>query len=168
LGNLARIRIMMKVLAQCAFRCGLLLLFAGLCLRAHAQMADGPDKELFVKTCSKCHEIERVLSKRQDRDGWQETVAKMQGYGLLATDADLKSIIGYLAANLPAETISKLNINTAARIDFESALSVKRSVAAAIIEYRDKNGGFKSIEELKKVPGVDASLVDEKKNALTF
>ncbi|WP_198137531.1 helix-hairpin-helix domain-containing protein [Terriglobus sp. TAA 43] len=109
-----------------------------------------------------------MLSKRQDKSGWQETVTKMQGYGLVADDADLKRIIDYLAANLPAEAILKLNVNTATRIDFESLLSVKRSVAAAIIEYRDKNGGFKSIDELKKVPGVDADVVDAKKNSLTL
>jgi competence protein ComEA len=144
-----------------------LLVFAAAC--AHAQqMADGPDKDLFVKTCSNCHEIERVLSQRQDQAGWEATVAKMKGYGLQADDSDLRRIIAYLAANLPAEPVNKLNINTAARIDFEAILGVKRSVAAAIIDYRDKNGPFKSIDELKKVPGVDAAKVDEKKDSLTF
>jgi len=158
------INLTLRVVRRCVYF-GLVFFVTG----AHAQqMADGPDKDLFVKTCSKCHEIERVLSKRQDKSGWQETVTKMQGYGLVADDADLKRIIDYLAANLPAEAILKLNINTATRIDFESLLSVKRSVATIIIEYRDKNGGFKSIDELKKVPGVDADLVDAKKNSLTL
>ncbi|SDF38531.1 helix-hairpin-helix domain-containing protein [Terriglobus roseus] len=153
-----------RVVRRCAYL-GFVFFLTG----AHAQqMADGPDKDLFVKTCSKCHEIERVLSKRQDKSGWQDTVTKMQGYGLVADDSDLKRIIDYLAVNLPAETMLKLNINTATRIDFESTLSVKRSVAIAIIEYRDKNGGFKSVEELKKVPGVDADVVDAKKNGLTL
>jgi competence protein ComEA len=141
-----------------------------ICLTPHAraQMADGPDKDLFVATCSKCHEIDRVLSKRQDKDGWQETVSKMQGYGLVAQPDDLRRIISYLATNLPAETITKLNINTATRIDFESTLSLKRSVAAAIIEYRDKNGSFRSVDDLKNVPGVEAGTVDAKKASLTF
>jgi competence protein ComEA len=158
----------MNLLSQRVFWCGSLLLLAGTCVSAHAQMADGPDKDLFVKTCSKCHEIERVLSKRQDKAGWQDTATKMQGYGLVADNADLKRIIDYLAINLPAETINKLNINTASRIDFESALSVKRSVAAAIIDYRDKNGGFKSIDDLKNVPGIDTSVVDAKRSSLTL
>jgi competence protein ComEA len=139
-----------------------------LCSHAHGQMADGPDKDLFVATCSKCHEIDRVLSKRQDKDGWQETVSKMQGYGLVAQPDVLSRIISYLAMNLPAEAIGKLNINTATRIDFETMLSLKRSAAAAIIEYRDKNGNFKSVDDLKKVPGVDADKVDAKKDSLTF
>ena len=129
-------------------------------------MANGPDKDLFLKTCSQCHEIDRVMSQRQDRAGWDATIAKMKGYGMQTDEADLKRIIDYLSVNLPAETVSKLNINTATRIDFESALSLKRSIAAAIIEYRDKNGPFKSIDDLKKVPGVDPAKIDEKRSSL--
>ncbi len=152
-----------------AFLCSLSFGIATNGLSAHAQqLADGPDKDLFVKTCSRCHEVERVLSQRQDQSGWQATVAKMKGLGLQADDADLKRIIDYLAISLPAETILKVNINTASRIDFESVLSVKRSVGAAIIDYRDKNGGFKSLDDLKKVPGVDADVVDAKKSSLTL
>ena len=132
------------------------------------QMPDGPDKNLFVKTCSQCHEIDRVMSQRQDRPGWEATINKMKNYGMQTDDADLKRIIDYLSVNLPAETVNKLNINTATRIDFESALSLKRSVAAAIIEYREKSGPFKSVDDLKKIPGVDPAKIDEKKNSLSL
>jgi competence protein ComEA len=50
----------------------------------------------------------------------------------------------------------------------ESGLSLKRSQAAAIIERRTKNGKFKNIEELKKVPGVDAAKIEAKKDRLIF
>jgi competence protein ComEA len=40
--------------------------------------------------------------------------------------------------------------------------------AAAIIEYRAKNGPFKSIEDLKKVPGIDAAKIEARKDRLTF
>ncbi|HKX30835.1 MAG TPA: helix-hairpin-helix domain-containing protein, partial [Blastocatellia bacterium] len=46
--------------------------------------------------------------------------------------------------------------------------SLRRSQAAAIIQYRAKNGKFKSIEDLKKVPGVDAAKIEAKKDRLTF
>lgn len=150
-------------------RFGLMLGLASLGVAAQAQqMANGPDKDLFVKTCSRCHEVDRVLSQRQDKAGWEATVAKMQGYGLVADEADLKRIINYLSINLPAEAVSKFNINTAAQIDFEAKFSLKRSVAAAIIAYREKNGPFKSIDDLKKVPGMDAAKVDAEKASLTI
>jgi competence protein ComEA len=159
----------MKIPSPFAVRFVLLTGCAVLSLNTHAQqMPDGPEKDLFVKTCSRCHEVERALSQRQDKVGWQATVAKMQGLGLQADEADLRRIIDYLSANLPAETVEKMNINTATRIDFEATLSVKRSVAAAIIEYREKNGPFKSVDDLKKVPGVNAEKVDAKKSNLAF
>lgn len=151
------------------FRVGTISLFlAGFTPLLNAQqMVDGPDKDLFVNTCSRCHEIERVLSKRQDAEGWKATIAKMQGYGMQAPEADLKRITYYLAANLPAEKIEKMNINTAGRIDFEAKLGVKRSVAAAIVEYRDKNGNFKSVDDLKKVPGTDPAVIEARRGDLT-
>lgn len=162
----AKIHFTMKLPAFLISAPALLLVLAT--TRSHAQqMANGPDKDLFVKTCSSCHEIDRVLSQRQDQAGWEATVAKMKGYGLQADDADLKRIISYLAVNLPPEAATKLNINTATRVDFEAILGVKRSTAAAIIDYRDKNGSFKSVDDLKKVPGVDPAKVDEKKSDLT-
>ena len=36
------------------------------------------------------------------------------------------------------------------------------------IVHRDKNGPFKSIGDLKKVPGIDAAKIDAKKDRLTF
>jgi competence protein ComEA len=165
--DLARIRLTMKF--HTAFlRLGLIFFAATTATASAQQMADGPDKTLFVKTCSQCHEIDRVMSQRQDKAGWDATITKMKGYGMQADEADLKRIIDYLSVNLPAETVAKLKINTATRIEFESALSLKRSVAAAIIEYREKNGPFKSVDDLKKVPGVDPAKIDEKKSGLSL
>jgi competence protein ComEA len=39
---------------------------------------------------------------------------------------------------------------------------------AKIVEYREKNGPFKSIDALKKVPGVDAAKIEAKKDRLAF
>ena len=62
----------------------------------------------------------------------------------------------------------KLKINEAEAIDIESALSLKRSQAAAVIQYREKNGPFKSIEDLKKVPGIDSAKIEAKKDRVAF
>jgi len=61
-----------------------------------------------------------------------------------------------------------VNVNTAPAIEMESRLSLKRSQAAAIIAYRTKNGKFKSIDDLKKVPGVDAAKIEAKKVRIVF
>ena len=37
-----------------------------------------------------------------------------------------------------------------------------------MIAYREKNGLFKSVDDLKKVPGIDAKKIDAKKDRLYF
>ena len=135
---------------------------------AWAQLPDGPGKAETQRVCSQCHELARSISLRQDRAGWQTTMDKMTGLGAKGTEQEFQVIVEYLAKNYPADPIPKINANTAKAIEFESGLSLRRSQAAAIIEYRMKNGPFKSLDDLKRVPGVDAAKIEAKKDRLTF
>lgn len=145
-------------------------LVAFVCLAggAWAQLPDGPGKTETERICSKCHELATAISRRQDRAGWDATLNKMVALGADLTDKETVVILDYLAAHFPAEEISRINVNKASALDLESGLSFRRSEAAAIIEYRTKNGPFKSIEDLKKVPGIDAAKVEAKKNRVSF
>lgn len=131
-------------------------------------MPDGPGKTETQKLCSNCHELDKSLSLKQDRAGWQRTVEKMLASGLKASDADITTVLDYLTRNYPADDVPRLKVNSADAIEFESILSIKRSQAAAIIAYRTKNGPFKSISDLKKVPGIEAAKLDAKKDRLIF
>ncbi|HEY1336049.1 MAG TPA: helix-hairpin-helix domain-containing protein [Bryobacteraceae bacterium] len=135
---------------------------------AFAQLPDGPGKEQTERLCKQCHEIERSISLRQDRAGWQATIDKMVSLGAQGSEKDFEAVVDYLSKNYPGDELPKLNVNKAQAIEFESRLSLKRSQAAAIIAYREKHGPFKSIEDLKKVPGIDAAKIEEKKDRLTF
>ena len=135
---------------------------------AYAQLPDGPGKAETQKLCSSCHELAKSISIRQDREGWQTTLDKMAKLGVKGTDQEFLAILDYLSKNFPADELPRINVNKARAIELESALTLKRSQAAAIIAYRDKSGPFKSIEDLKKVPGIDAAKVEAKKHRLTF
>jgi len=137
-------------------------------LAALAQLPDGPGKAETQKLCVQCHELERALSPRQDHDAWQATVSKMVNLGLRANDDDIRLVVDYLAKTFPGEPIPKLNVNTATAIQFESSLSLKRSESAALIEYRDKNGPFKSLDDFKNIPNVPFAKFQAKKDRLTF
>jgi len=143
------------------------VIFFGL-TAAWGQLPEGPGKAETERVCKNCHELERSISPRQDRAGWQETIDKMVSLGAEISEDDYSKILDYLSKNYPGEDIPKLNINKATAIEFESRLTLPRSQAAAIIEYRTKNGPFKSIDDLKKVPGVDAAKIDAKKDRLTL
>ena len=131
-------------------------------------LPDGPGKEETQKLCSRCHDMDKSVSISQDRAGWQRTIEKMLAFGAKATDREFSAVLDYLATNFPADDIPKINVNKAAAIEFESGLSLRRSQAAAIVRYREQHGPFKSIEDLKKVPGVDVEKIEAKKDRLTF
>jgi competence protein ComEA len=131
-------------------------------------MPDGVGKEETQKMCSSCHDLDKSLSMKQDKAGWQRTVEKMVSFGLKSTDAEVAIVTEYLAKSYPADEAPRLNVNKGDAIEFESILGLKRSQARAIIAYREKNGAFKSITDLKKVPGIEAEKIEAKKDRLIF
>ena len=52
---------------------------------------------------------------------------------------------------------SKVNINTALQTELETLTGIGPSTALKIIDYREENGEFKSIEDIKNVPGIGES-----------
>ena len=135
---------------------------------ASAQMPDGPGKQETQRICSQCHELERSISLHQDRDGWKTTMNKMVALGAEGTEQDFQMVFEYLVRNYPAEQVPKVNVNTATAIELESGLTLRRSQAAQLIAYRTRNGNFKSIEDLKKVPGIDPAYLESKKDRIAF
>lgn len=132
------------------------------------ELPDGPGKEETRKLCAGCHELEKTISVRQDRVGWQQTMDKMVASGLKGADQQINAVLEYLVKHFPADEVPKININQATAIELESGLSLRRSQAAAIIEHRGRYGKFKTIEDLKNVPGVDIAKIEAKKDRLTF
>lgn len=61
-------------------------------------------------------------------------------------------------------TKGKININTASQSELESLPGIGASTANKIIEHRQKNGKFKSIEDIKDVKGIGDSKYNKIKN----
>ncbi|MDD2224607.1 MAG: helix-hairpin-helix domain-containing protein [Candidatus Shapirobacteria bacterium] len=57
-----------------------------------------------------------------------------------------------------------IRINTASLEDLDALNGVGPSIAQRIIDYRTENGGFKSIEEIKLVPGIGDKMFEKIKN----
>jgi competence protein ComEA len=70
-----------------------------------------------------------------------------------------------LLFSLPA--FSAVNLNTATQAELESLKGVGPKKAQAIIEYRKKNGNFKSADDLDKVPGFGKKTVDSLRKDIT-
>jgi competence protein ComEA len=87
--------------------------------------------------------------------------------GASGTDAELEQIITYLSTNYRRRPAT-VNVNTAAGKDLELDLGFTKSDAEAIEQYRQSNGKFKSLDDLKNVPKIDAAKIEAEKNRITF
>lgn len=61
-----------------------------------------------------------------------------------------------------------VNINKASLTELTGISGIGESRAQAIIEYREKNGGFRSIEEIKNVDGIKDGLFSKIKDYITI
>lgn len=145
--------------------CAGILLFA---CSAKAELPDGPGKALTVQLCGKCHSPEQATSLRQDRDDWTETITKMVNMGAKGSDEEFSEVLDYLSKNFGPEAPAPVNVNKATSVDLESSLVLTKTEAAAIIQYRTAKGPFKSLDDLKNVPGLDYKKIDAKKSRITF
>ena len=62
----------------------------------------------------------------------------------------------------------RIQLNTASVTQLQALKGVGQSKAQAIIEYRDKNGGFKSVDELTKVKGIGTKVLKDNKDLLSL
>jgi competence protein ComEA len=147
-------------------RAGALVLLFSVC--GVAQLPEGAGKAETERLCQTCHDLQKAVSLRQDEAGWGATIAKMVEFGAKIGSDEMVAVVTYLAKAYPAEDLPALNINKARAIQMESRLSLKRSEAAAIVRYRKEHGDFASLEDLKKVPGIDFAKIEAKRDILAF
>lgn len=62
----------------------------------------------------------------------------------------------------------KINLNSATLEELQTLTGVGESKAKSIIEYREKNGNFKNIEDVKNVSGIGDALYEKIKNNITI
>jgi competence protein ComEA len=88
----------------------------------------------------------------------------MVARGAEGTDAEFEKIVEYLTKNYGPRVV----VNKAGAGELASALEIPPTTASAIVAYREKNGPFQSVEDLKKVEGVDAADLEKKKGRIDF
>jgi competence protein ComEA len=141
-------------------------LLCSIALGASAQtLPDGPGKETFQMVCSMCHSPTAVIGKQGTRQWWQSKVTEMLQEVTDVPDSDVNAIVAYLAKNFP---IVKVNVNKAAAKDLETGLELTSKESETIVEYREAHGNFKTLGDLKKVPGLDPVKIESKKDRLEF
>lgn len=131
------------------------------------QLPNAPGKDVVVKLCSGCHESTIVMTADLSENGWPGEIQKMIGLGAQGTNDEFKEVLDYLVANA-STPVSLVNVNSASEAELELALQISRKEAIAIVAFREKNGKFKSAEDLKKVRGVDPKKIEINKSRVSF
>lgn len=127
-------------------------------------LPDGPGKDVTVRVCGMCHEARRAASVRLTRDGWAAVIDGMAKRGARGTDQDFATVLDYLSTNFLGEAAQPVNVNTAPQIDLEMVAGLLRGEARAVIEYREKHGPFKTLDDMKNVPGLDFKKIDARRD----
>jgi competence protein ComEA len=135
---------------------------------AQQGLPDGPGKATTVRVCTGCHGAEMFSGARKSKPDWDQTVTAMTTEkGIEINDADYAAVLKYLSTNLGLAS-ARVNINKATAGALEKALEITAAQAEAIIQYREKNGSFKDLDAVKKVDGIDAAVLDAKKDRIEF
>lgn len=81
----------------------------------------------------------------------------------------MKTILSFLALGIFGINMAfaAVNLNTATATDLDGIKGIGPSKAKAIIDYRTKNGPFKSVEDLKNVKGFGEKSIAKLKGELT-
>jgi len=104
------------------------------------------------------------VGQRNSKGRWSAIVDDMIARGAEATDPEIEKILDYLARNFGP----KVNVNKATADQLAGTLEVPKAAASAIVEYREKNGSFKSFEDLRKVSEIDWNSIESRKDRLEF
>ena len=81
----------------------------------------------------------------------------------------LRKLVVLVLLGLPAAVLAggEVDINTADKEILMTLSGVGESFAQKIINYRERNGGFKTVQELTNIRGIGQALVDKNKDILT-
>jgi competence protein ComEA len=132
---------------------------------AQAQdLPEGKGKDVVEQVCGSCHETYLILTHgRTTKQNWSLLVDDMASRGTAATEEQIQTIKDYLVRNL-----GQVNVNKAPSAEIASILEITPAQADAIVNYKTDHGTFKSINDLKKVPGIESVNLDAKKDRIVY
>jgi hypothetical protein len=73
------------------------LLAAGATRADESQLPDDPAKDMLLKNCVDCHNVDVVIGKHQNSTDWKGTIARMSGYGINMSSDEIDQLTDYLA-----------------------------------------------------------------------
>ena len=116
----------------------------------------------FETVCGACHDTSLISDIRTEPE-WRETIEQMVGIPVDAGGEQLKAVLRFLLRSW-----TRVNVNTATAAELPLVLDISEATAQALVKYREAHGKFKSFEDLKKVPGLNAAKLQARQNRIAF
>lgn len=113
--------------------------------------------------CNECHDTSRILAMRRTSQEWETVIRNMIEKGAAGTAKEFETVFAYLLANR-----GKVFVNAAGADELSRVLGLSPKDAELIVSYRTASGPFADLGALKKVPGIDPSLIDACGEAVVF
>lgn len=134
---------------------GVIEAYAGDRLKNIVELAGGFSSEANIEKINLAYEVE---------DGQKIVIPSIND----SDEISEKYITSGAGANVVEGDVygSKVNINTATQTELETLTGIGPSMASKIIEYRNQNGRFDDIEDLKNVPGIGESKYQSVKDSI--
>ncbi|SRR5712692_909162 len=128
------------------------------------QFPEGEGKEIVLSACVQCHGLGEIVSRRIDTKEWQKVIYDMVARGSQLLPGESEILVQYLGTNFGP----LLNVNTATATELASLPSVDKTLAEAIVRYRNKNGPFKEIREMTRVEGITPQILEKIKDRIAI
>lgn len=121
----------------------------------------GPGRDTVQRLCSACHGVSTVTGARRTAADWTKVTADMLARGNVGNATDSEAVAGYLTAHF-----GRVDINTATEQEIATVLDLTPAEAAAIVEFRTHEGGIRTFDDLRNVPGLDAAKLQRSRDAV--
>lgn len=158
--------------------------------RGSSLLPPGTGKQIVQRACVGCHSLDVVTSERGSAAHWSQLINEMIGRGADLTDPEINSVVKYLSNHFGAvsprtssttpsalsgggsstfgSTTDRINVNTASAQELQSFLGLGQKVAEAIVQYRRKNGKFKTWQDVAAVPEATPNQIEHLQERLAF
>lgn len=127
------------------------------------KLPEAPGKAVVITLCGSCHTVDLIPDSRMTVANWNRTVESMKEFGATASDGEWQTVKDYIVVHF-----ALLEVNKALAKEISQVLRVDEKVAEDIVAYREKQGPFKTVDDLKAAPGVDAATLDALAPRLMF
>jgi len=141
---------------------GMLFLAPGMFAQKPSAATARAEAMTFNAVCGGCHPTTLISDVRSESE-WRETIDQMVSLGAEATEAQFEQVLRYLL-----RTRTRVNVNSASAAEIAAVLEISAPAAESLVKYRTNKGGFKTLDELKRVPGIDAAALETKKDRVVF